>query len=296
MERDVLSDAAVAAVLRENFVPVAVRRAGPASAEPWSAFGLPDGGSPAFALIGADGKELDRHAVVASKEDFLWTLGVWKSGRTIDALRTAVREHPEDAELRFVLGKRLLGRQEKGALEELRRAVALDRGEAHAWSVEARWLVLAERRDEGRYDDLVAFTRDHPESQFAIEAHSTVARWAAAQGDDAQALRSYEFLHARDRLGWRAEEYARLLAFHGHDAELALQLVDSLLLERTDDASLHDVRAEALSRLHRFDEAVAAAQRALEIARERGDEAARREYQRAVHELRKQRDASRQGK
>jgi tetratricopeptide (TPR) repeat protein len=284
MERDVLSDAAVAAVLREGFVAVAVRRSGPSAGEPWSRYGLPDGGSPAFVLVGSDGAELDRDFYGSTKEEFLGTLALWQAGRTTDALRKEVEAHPDHAERRFLLGRRLARRRDRSAAEHLRRAVELDPEGTQPWSAEARWLLLEPRSDAQALADIAALARRWPESCVARDAHFRLAIRHSARGEAKEAIASFEYLRTHGALEGFEVDYARLLAFEDGDAELGLRLIDGVLLRSPRAAACHDIRAECLERLGRKAEALAAAEEAAGLADSEGD---RREFRRALRERRK---------
>lgn len=80
--------------------------------------------------------------------------------------------------------------------------------------------------------------------------------------------------------------YARLLAWNGRDAELALALVTDALSAVPDEPRWLDTKAECLSRLGRYDEAIVVESRAVEKAQRLEDRA---EFGRALYEMKKRR-------
>ena len=85
---------------------------------------------------------------------------------------------------------------------------------------------------------------------------------------------------------WRKHDYARLLAWNGRETQLALALVTDALSAVPDEPRWLDTKAECLSRLGRYDEAIVVESRAVEKAQRLEDRA---EFGRALYEMKKRR-------
>ena len=286
MDREVLRDPAVAGYCNEHFVPVRIDVADPKDAALRRRYGIREE-SPAFLFLGPDGEELDCERGYLSREDFLGLLRDIVAGEHFAALRRRAEQGEDGYDFLVAYGRRLCGRDAPEAITVLRRVVELDPEAKRPTTVDAQYRLARLASGDAAVEALAAFVAAHPRSPHAVEAHQTLAMLYGTGSVD-KAIASFEFLRSHDALDmpWRKHDYARLLAWNGRDAELALALVTDALRAVPDEPRWLDTKAECLSRLRRYDEAIAAESKAVEKAERLED---RREFERALYEMKKRR-------
>jgi tetratricopeptide (TPR) repeat protein len=286
VDREVLSDPTVAGYVNEHFVPLRADVTAAANAELLRRYRLGQE-APVFLVLGPGGAELDRYRGALPREEFLGLLRETLGGNDFAALerRAAAGERGYDFLLAY--GRRLYHRGAPEAEEVLRRAVEQDPEAKRPATVEAQYLLALLARGDASVEALAAFVAAHPESPHAIEVHQTLALLYGTGSAD-KAIASFEFLRSRDALDtpWRKHDYAHLLAWNGREVELALALVTDALRAVPDEPRWLDTKAECLSRLGRYDEAIVVGGRAVEKAQRPEDRA---EFGRALYEMKKRR-------
>lgn len=290
MERKVLADSVVAGYVDENFIPLRLEVAAPANRTTLRDLRAREDYAPAFVFLGPDGKEVDRVLGAVPKERFLEIVRAVTDGNHFIALKSRAAERPDDYDAQFAYGRRLAERDDSAARDVLAKVIALDPNDAKQTTVEARFHLADVTPEPGRTDALAKFAAAYAASPFALTAQETVAPRLMARGDVAGAIQSFEVLREHDRLDVWKGDYAHLLAFNGGNAELALRLNDERLAASPNVAEWLDTRAECLSRLGRYDEAIAAEEKAIANT---SDDTAKRVLQRALYEMNKRRDETR---
>jgi tetratricopeptide (TPR) repeat protein len=286
MDRKVLKDPAVAGYCNEHFASVRTDVTDPSGAPLRRRYGITEE-SPAFLFLGPEGEEIDRERGYQSREDFLSLLRAVVAGDHFAALERRAEKGEDGYDFLLAYGRRLCGRGVPEAADVLRRAVALDPEAKRPATVDAQYMIARLARGDSQVDALAAFVAAHPESPHAIDAHQTLSM-VYGPGSADRAIASFEFLRSRGALdpAWRKHDYARLLAWNGRDAELALALVLDALEAAPDEPRWLDTKAECLSRLGRHDEAIAVETRAVEKAQRPEDKS---EFGRALYEMTKRR-------
>ncbi len=286
MDRKVLRDPAVAGYINDKFVPLRVEVTS-ADADLLRRYDLPRQ-APMFLILGPDGEELDRQLGAMSVEEFLGFLKDAVGGNHFAALDRRAREGEGGCDFLLSYGRRLYGRGAPEAALVLRRVVDLDREEKRPGTVDAQYMLARLAPGDESVAALARFVGAHPGSVHAVEAHRTLAMTYAARGSVDEAIGSFEFLRSRGALEapWQVHDYARLLAWNGRQVERALALVDDALRAVPDEPRWLDTRAECLSRLGRYEDAIATESRAVEKAQRPED---RREFERALYEMKKRR-------
>lgn len=287
MDRQVLSDPAVAGCLNDRFVPLRVDVNAESSAELLRRFGL-DRGAPVFLVLSEGGEVLDRFDGFIPREEFLGLLRDALAGNHFVALEQRAARGEESYDFLLAYGRRLHHRCAPEAAEVLRRAVALDPEEKRAETIDAEYVLARIASGGDMVHALAAFVAAHPNSSHAVEAHTTLALLYGA-GEPDKAIASFEFLRSHGALDkpWQKHDYARLLAWNGRDLETALSLVGEALRAVPDEPRWLDTKAECLSRLGRYDEAITVESRAIGNSKQLED---RREFERALYEMKKRRD------
>ncbi len=284
MDATVLSDPAVAGYINENFAPVLLdvnSTEGAAFLKGHSLKAI----SPVVVLYAMGGREIDRWTGVPDAQEFVAFLTDVLRGDHFAALESRARSDPaylDDYDRAAQFGRRLYERDDKRAREVLLRASRMDPEGRRPEAVDIDYLLARLVPSEERRAALTAYARRYPEGRHTVKAHRELVLFY-------EEIDSYAYLHGHGALRgpWERAAYARALAFSGKRPELGLALIDEALRAEPDNARYHDTRAECLSRLGRYDEAIEEETVALAKATRPEEQA---EFRRALYELRKRKE------